>query len=67
MSPTSYQAAPPRVITVYSQEAPCHGDGRTRTDNPLLAKQALFQLSYVPGDGRGRTRTSDLVLIRDAL
>ena len=26
----------------------CHGDGRVRTDDPLLAKQVLSQLSYVP-------------------
>ena len=25
------------------------GDDRTRTDDPLLAKQVLYQLSYVPG------------------
>ena len=28
--------------------APCHGDGRVRTDDPLLAKQVLSQLSYAP-------------------
>ena len=27
---------------------PCGGDDRTRTDDPLLAKQVLYQLSYVP-------------------
>jgi hypothetical protein len=27
-----------------------NGDDRTRTDDPLLAKQALSQLSYVPAD-----------------
>src|SRR5206468_7599142 len=27
---------------------PCHGDGRVRTDDPLLAKQVLSQLSYAP-------------------
>jgi class 3 adenylate cyclase len=26
------------------------GDDRTRTDDPLLAKQVLYQLSYVPAD-----------------
>ena len=25
-----------------------HGDGRVRTDDPLLAKQVLSQLSYAP-------------------
>ena len=24
------------------------GDGRNRTDDPLLAKQVLYQLSYIP-------------------
>jgi hypothetical protein len=27
------------------------GDERTRTADPLLAKQVLYQLSYVPADG----------------
>jgi hypothetical protein len=27
---------------------PRYGDDRDRTDNPLLAKQVLYQLSYVP-------------------
>ena len=26
----------------------CHGDGRVRTDDPLLAKQVLSHLSYAP-------------------
>ena len=46
------------------------GDGRTRTGDILLAKQALYQLSYAPMRGTGGpdwNRTSDLVLIRDAL
>src|SRR6185312_13977567 len=30
----------------------CHGDDRDRTDDPLLAKQVLSQLSYVPGSSR---------------
>ena len=53
----------------------CHGrfpggDGRTRTGGILLAKQALYQLSYAPyarTGGPDWNRTSDLVLIRDAL
>jgi hypothetical protein len=28
---------------------PTGGDGRNRTDDPLLAKQVLYQLSYIPG------------------
>ena len=59
------------------------GAGRSRTDDILLAKQALYQLSYGPvqglarravGDcnihkcGRpGQTRTADLTLIRRTL
>ena len=27
---------------------PTGGDGRNRTDDPLLAKQVLYQLSYIP-------------------
>jgi hypothetical protein len=30
---------------------PLGGDERTRTADPLLAKQVLYQLSYVPADG----------------
>ena len=45
------------------------GDRRDRTDDLMLAKQPLSQLSYVPCDngGPGTTRTSDLTLIRGAL
>jgi hypothetical protein len=47
------------------------GDEETRTPDPLLAKEMLCQLSYVPGrqgsGGRYWTRTSDLCLIRAAL
>ena len=47
------------------------GDEETRTPDPLLAKEMLCQLSYVPGrqgsGGRHWTRTSDLCLIRAAL
>ena len=28
------------------------GDGRNRTDDPLLAKQVLYQLSYIPSLAR---------------
>jgi hypothetical protein len=46
------------------------GDEETRTPDPLLAKETLCQLSYVPrpGDGgRFWTRTRDLCLIRAVL
>ena len=46
------------------------GANRDRTDDLLLAKQALSQLSYGPIKrigGSGKSRTSDLTLIRGAL
>ena len=43
------------------------GGSRIRTGDFLLAKQALYQLSYAPSGGPDRNRTCDLVLIRDAL
>ena len=54
------------------------GAYRDRTDDLMLAKQPLSQLSYGPNSGRceqiarvpggpGTTRTSDLTLIRGAL
>ena len=48
------------------------GAERDRTDDLMLAKHALSQLSYSPkplqeDGGPGRTRTSDLTLIRRAL
>ena len=48
------------------------GAGRSRTDDILLAKQALYQLSYGPGSGPGRRRagrpveTGSLSLLSDA-
>ena len=53
----------------------CGGDGRDRTGDLLLAKQALSQLSYVPlrnkpessFPGRKRDRTSDTRLIKTVL
>jgi hypothetical protein len=49
--------------------APSGGANRDRTDDLLLAKQALSQLSYGPIKigGSGKSRTSDLTLIRGAL
>ena len=52
------------------------GDGRARTGDPLLAKQVLSQLSYIPMRGAGRAgsergpfwiRTRDLTVISRAL
>ena len=34
-----------------SESLPSGGGDRTRTDDPLLAKQVLSQLSYTPGTG----------------
>ncbi len=53
-----------------------HGDDGTRTRDFLLAKEALYQLSYIPscrarrihaGDGPFWNRTRDLPLIRGTL
>jgi hypothetical protein len=35
------------------------GGERDRTDDPLLAKQVLSQLSYTPGSEDGGLRTED--------
>ena len=45
------------------------GAGRDRTDDPLLAKQVLSQLSYSPGinGGSGWIRTIDHRLIKTVL
>ena len=44
------------------------GGKRDRTDDPLLAKQVLYQLSYAPVlGGSGRTWTSDPTLIKRVL
>ena len=50
-------------------EGKAGGANRDRTDDLLLAKQALSQLSYGPIKigGSGKSRTSDLTLIRGAL
>ena len=52
-----------------------NGDGEIRTHDPLLARQVLSQLSYIPiqeiliprFNGLKWTRTIDLTLIRRAL
>ena len=36
------------------------GDEETRTPDPLLAKEMLYQLSYVPAPGRGMVGDSGL-------
>jgi hypothetical protein len=38
------------------------GDERTRTADPLLAKQVLYQLSYVPETAPYRVREDDPTL-----
>ena len=43
------------------------GGERDRTDDPLLAKQVLSQLSYTPTGGSGWTRTIDPRLIKTVL
>jgi hypothetical protein len=45
------------------------GDDRIRTGDPLLAKQVLSQLSYIPALSGGPSwdRTRDLALIKRAL
>ena len=47
----------------------CGGGERDRTDDPLLAKQVLSQLSYTPGflGGSGWIRTNDPRLIKTVL
>ncbi len=63
--------APPLCAPVVARGG---GDEETRTPDPLLAKEVLFQLSYVPllerrrvNGGRFWTRTRDLCLIRAVL
>src|SRR5262245_7233849 len=68
-SPRLQQARP---STLPANPSPCCGDEEIRTPDFLLAKEALYQLSYVPAHGRqdrGRfwTRTRDLCLIRAVL
>ena len=44
---TGLGGLPPWAHTSSDQHV-CCGDDRTRTGDPLLAKQVLYQLSYVP-------------------
>ena len=49
-------------------ESPNGGGERDRTDDPLLAKQVLSQLSYTPDSGgSGWIRTNDPRLIKTVL
>ena len=74
----------PALSTVPPTPSPTRGDGgarRDRTDDLMLAKHALYRLSYCPEwpcpitarrdgcpiGGPGKTRTSDLTLIKRAL
>ena len=65
--PSQYQCRPPVRAEAIPLAicGPCGGAGRSRTDDILLAKQALYQLSYGPigvsGIGAGRSRQSDPV------
>ncbi len=62
----------PELFCCGAPAARVGGDEETRTPDPLLAKETLCQLSYVPrssavGGGRFWTRTRDLCLIRAVL
>ncbi len=69
----SYLACVPENIGDQNHPLKAGGASRDRTDDPLLAKQVLSQLSYGPvislfrDGGSRRTRTSGLTLIRGAL
>ena len=57
-------------LRVDSAAQGCGGAGRDRTDDPLLAKQVLSQLSYSPAvdlGGSGWIRTIDPRLIKTVL
>lgn len=68
----SSQGWDPRLSVLESRSTGC-GDREIRTPDPLLAKQMLYQLSYVPVANHFPacaptwTRTKDLRLIRAAL
>ncbi len=66
------------LLLLSDPSAQIGGDDRDRTGDPLLAKQVLSQLSYIPSaffpsqttpknGGPNWIRTSDLTLIRGAL
>ena len=62
-----------QIVKELRRTEPIFGGGeRDRTDDPLLAKQVLSQLSYTPmfpllGGGSGWVRTSDPRLIKTVL
>ena len=58
---TASAAASHRLDTSPQHPGPGGGD-RTRTDDPLLAKQVLSQLSYTPGTVIGVSRQSQNAL-----
>jgi hypothetical protein len=72
-NPLPFRRPDPPLDTAPREER--GGAGRDRTDDLMLAKHALSQLSYSPArrsqprrsGGPGTTRTSDLTLIRGAL
>ena len=60
----------PRDTRLALQPSNTGGGERDRTDDPLLAKQVLSQLSYTPRrdrGGSGRARTYDPRLIKTVL
>ena len=62
--------APRQDVFPVNDEPTPGGAGRDRTDDPLLAKQVLSQLSYTPDRNRGGSgwvRTSDPRLIKTVL
>jgi len=48
-SSTSPDLLPRQWFKVTFAQVRCGGDERTRTVNPLLAKQVRYQLRHVPG------------------
>ena len=71
LSAMSFQVLPHILLLTTANPAEPNllgGGERDRTDDLLLAKQALSQLSYTPnGGGPNWSRTNDLTLIRGAL
>ena len=50
----------PELFGLLRREAEGGGDEETRTPDPLLAKEMLYQLSYVPAPGVGMVGVSGL-------
>jgi hypothetical protein len=59
----------PHMVRLALHASETGGGERDRTDDPLLAKQVLSQLSYTPKPrgGSGWTRTNDPRLIKTVL